>query len=77
LAKHLLYLTNHQLTTTIWDKGALSASRTFDNYASGWQRFSEYLAAYRDVPAYLLTDVVEEDFQRENIPHVLDAQKTT
>lgn len=71
MAKHLLYLTNNQLTAAIWDNGALSDGQTFDNYASGWQKFSEYLAGYPDVAAFLLTDLIEEDFQRENIPHVL------
>lgn len=71
MAKHLLYLTNTQLTAVIWDKGRLSEGHTFDNYPSGWSQFAEYLTGYRDVSAYLLTDLIEEDFQRENVPHVM------
>ncbi|MFZ6758773.1 hypothetical protein ACO0K9_16330 [Undibacterium sp. Ji50W] len=70
MAKHLLYLTNNQLVATVWDKDVFSTEKTFSNYASGWLAFSEYLELHRDIPAYLLTDLVEEDFQRENIPHV-------
>lgn len=75
MAKQLFYLTNNQLTATIWDKGTLSEPQTFDHYASGWLKFAEYLADYRDLPAFLLTDLVEEDFQRENIPHVFGLAK--
>lgn len=75
MAAHLLYLINNQLTTYVWDKGVLSAGQTFDNYASGWQKFSEYVGGYPNLPAFLLTDLVEEDFQRENIPHVFGIAK--
>jgi hypothetical protein len=75
LAKHLLYLNNNQLTSSMWDKGIQSSVQTFNNYASGWLQFSEYLQAHRDVPVYLLTDLVEEDFQNENIPHVFGLAK--
>lgn len=70
MTKHLLYLTNNQLTALIWDKGVLSDAEVFDNYATGWAKFAEYLVNYTELPALLLTDLIEEDFQRENIPHV-------
>lgn len=70
MAKHLLYLTNNQLSAAIWDKGALSDVQTFDNYASGWSKFAEYLLEVINLPTFFLTDLIEEDFQRENIPHV-------
>jgi hypothetical protein len=70
LAKHLLYLTNNQLTAAVWDKGALSNVQVFDNYASGWSKFAEYLVDTIKLPAFFLTDLIEEDFQRDSIPHV-------
>ncbi|MFZ6843876.1 hypothetical protein [Undibacterium sp. RuTC16W] len=70
MSKHLLYLTNNQLTATIWHGGSLSVGQSFDNYASGWQKFAEYIKAFRDIPLLVLTDLVEEDFQRESMPHV-------
>ena len=75
MAKHLLYLNNNQLTASVWDKGIQSPVQTFSNYASGWSQFSEYLTGYLDLPTYLLTDLVEEDFQHENIPHVFGPAK--
>ena len=75
MAKHLLYLNNNQLTASVWDKGVQSPVQTFSNYASGWLQFSEYLKGHRDIAAYFLTDLVEEDFQHENIPHVFGPAK--
>lgn len=71
MAKQLLYLSNNQLSATIWEKGVFSEPQIFDQYPSGWLKFSEYLAKHRELPAYLLTDLIEEDFQRETIPHVM------
>lgn len=70
MAKHLLYLTNTQLSAAIWDKGELSNAQVFDNFATGWSKFAEYLKHTTDLPAYFLTDLIEEDFHRESIPHV-------
>ncbi len=75
MTKHLLYLNNNQLTASLWAKGIQSPVQTFNNFASGWLQFSEYLKVHRDVPVYLLTDLVEEDFQNENIPHVFGPAK--
>nr|WP_315467536.1 hypothetical protein [uncultured Undibacterium sp.] len=70
MAKHLLYLTNTQLSAAIWDKGELSSPQVFDNFATGWSKFADYLKHTTDLPAYFLTDLIEEDFHRESIPHV-------
>lgn len=71
MAKHLLYLTNHQLSEMTWENGRFSPVQSFDHYASGWSKFSEYFAAQLEPDVYLLTDLIEEDFQRENLPHVI------
>ena len=70
MRKQLLYLTNAQLTAYMWQGGRLSDGRVFENNPDSWNAFSEYIAENRNVPAYLLTDLIEEDFQRETIPHV-------
>ena len=75
MSKHLLYLTNTQLTATLWDGSTLLPSVTFDNYASGWAKFAEYLDAHAETPTFLITDLIEEDFQRESIPHVFGKAK--
>lgn len=75
MSKHLLYLTNTQLTATLWDGGVLSEPVTFDNYASGWAKFADYLEEHAQIPTFLIADLIEEDFQRENIPHVFGKAK--
>ena len=62
MAKHLLYLTNTQLSAAIWDKGELSSLQVFDNYPTGWTKFAEYLSNVAELPAFFLTDLIEEDF---------------
>ncbi len=71
MRKHLLYLTNTQLTARMWQNGRLSAQVSFSNEAAGWQALSGYLSDFKHVPVFLLMDLIEEDFQRDTIPHVL------
>ena len=75
MAKHLFYLTNNQLTATVWDKGVQSEPQSFDHYPSGWEKFSNYVESYRHIPSSFLVDVIEEDFQRDTIPHVFGLTK--
>jgi len=71
LRKHLLFITNDQLTAYLWERGGLAAGNTaFGNDEAGHEAFSLYLAGMRNTPVYLLADLIEEDFQRENLPHV-------
>ena len=72
LRKHLLLITNDQLTAYLWERGGLAAgSSTFSNDEAGHEAFSRHLAGMRNIPVYLLADLIEEDFQRENLPHVM------
>jgi len=75
--RQLLYLTNDQLTTYRWEKGSHSAGRSFPNNETGWEAFSLHLAGSQDTPTYLLADLIEEDFQRDSLPHVLGRSRRT
>lgn len=75
MAKHLLYLTNHHLSEVVWENGVFSDPKIFDHYASGWLKFSEYFAAQVEPDVLILTDLIEEDFQRELIPHVFGSSR--
>ena len=70
-SKQLLYLSNDQLTATVWQNNSYAPTKTFPNNEEGLQAFGEYLDAYVDIPAALCVDLVEEDVQRTTIPHVL------
>ncbi|MDC8759871.1 hypothetical protein [Janthinobacterium fluminis] len=66
----LFYLTSEQLCAYAWRKGQLSAPQCFAADAAGAEAFAHYLDGRGQVPAYLLTDLIEEDFQRHLLPHV-------
>lgn len=70
-SKRLLFLSNQQLTAYFWKGGKLSSSpRIFSLDAQGEQAFASYLQEDKKVPIYILTDLVEENFQRIAVPHV-------
>lgn len=71
MRKRLLYLTNDQLAAYEWKRGGLTMGQAFPNDEAGWEAFSRHVAASPNIPVYLLADLVEEDFQRDSLPHVL------
>lgn len=68
--KLLLFLGAEWLSAHPWRQGRLQGGQTFANDASGREAFAELLRQYPRTPCYLLTDLVEEDFRFESIPHV-------
>ena len=77
MRKQLLYLQHNQLTAYLWVRGTLSQGRVFRNDEAGLQAFSDYLEAHAAVPAHLLADLVEEDFQHDTVPHVIGSARQT
>lgn len=77
MRKRLLYLTNIRLTSFMWDGKALSEEAAFENDERGWRMFSDFLADADNLPASLLADLIEEDFQRDAIPHVMGKARHT
>jgi len=71
LRKHLFYLTNSGLTARMWQRGRFSDAQTFQNDEAGWEALSAYLTASLHVPIFILVDLIEEDFHRDTIPHVI------
>jgi hypothetical protein len=70
LEKHFLYLTNHQLISVIARAEKFGAQRVFTLNDAGRNEFDVYLGSLGKIPAYLLTDLIEEDFRSDTIPHV-------
>ncbi|MES2117409.1 MAG: hypothetical protein V4578_19770 [Pseudomonadota bacterium] len=67
---HLLYLTSEQLCVYHWRLGQLTAGPCFAPDQDGIDAFMDYIAAAPDGPCWLLTDLIEEDYQRVTLPHV-------
>ena len=70
MSKQLFYLTNQELVAYSWQGKELTRLASFDNDDAGRVRFGELLGQHDAVPAYLVVDVVEEDFHRDTAPHV-------
>lgn len=70
MSKQLFYLTNQELVAYAWHGKELTRLSSFENDDAGRARFGELLGQYEAVPAYLVVDVIEEDFQRDTAPHV-------
>lgn len=71
MRKQLFYLTNHELTAYSWNGKNALLEDIFENDENGWQRFAEYVAIRKNLPAEILVDLIEEDFQRDTIPHTV------
>lgn len=69
MAKTLLFLSADSFHASLWNGGKLGEARYFSNDANGREQFSAFLKQHRH-PAYLLVDVIEEDFRLETIPHL-------
>ena len=54
MRKHLIYLTNTELTARISEGGMLSERHRFNNDKTGWHMLANYLSHYVDVPIFLL-----------------------
>lgn len=67
--KTLLFLSTDHFQAYSLEKGVLTDSQEFSDNAEGREQFSEFLKTHPS-PAYLLTDMIEEDFRQEVTPHL-------
>ncbi|MEJ1959543.1 MAG: hypothetical protein WDM70_09085 [Nitrosomonadales bacterium] len=58
-----------------WQNSKLIAAGSFIDNTEGHEQFATFLQIHRD-PAFLLTDLVEEDFRQETIPHLHGGERT-
>ena len=70
MAKHFLYLTNDKLVALIWKSGAIIERDVFGSTELGLPAFRQYIARHRTVPTYVVTDLIEEDFRLDTVPHL-------
>jgi hypothetical protein len=68
-SKTLLFLSAEHFQAYNWESGKLSEPQYFTNDSAGREQFSNYLKLHRN-PAFLLVDVIEEDFRQETVPHL-------
>lgn len=69
MRKQFLYLANDHLIAVVWGRGAALNEQSFAANEVGRSHFAEYLQSTQPLPTYLLTDLIEEDFRLDTIPH--------
>lgn len=67
--KTLFFLSSDSFHAHVWKNGVLTKGYYFSNSAEGLERFAEFLHTHKD-PAYVLVDLIEEDFRQETVPHL-------
>ncbi len=73
--KTLLFLSAVQCQAYTWQNGEFSAAECFAYNAEGQEQFTVFLQTHHD-PTLLLTDLVEEDFRHETVPHLRGSDHT-
>jgi len=70
MARTLLFLSADAFQAHVWNSKGLAVTREFSNDADGREQFTEFLKRHKH-PAYLLVDIIEEDFHLETVPHLI------
>ncbi len=70
MAKHFLYLTNDRLISLVWNRGAITSRESFLAADASSRSAQSHMEKYLGLPTYLITDLVEEDFRLDTIPHL-------
>jgi hypothetical protein len=70
VSKHFIFLTNTRLVSLESRRGRIEARREFAVSGTGVAEFERYLAHMPPKPVHIFTDLAEEDFRLDTIPHV-------
>ena len=70
----LLFLSANQLHAQFMAGGKIATQRDFPNSPVGHEEFAGFLKAVT-CPAYLLVDLIEEDFRQETVPHLTGSKR--
>ena len=68
--RHFLYLTNTRMVSIMTSGKRIAARREFAVSGAGAVEFERHVGGMLDVPTHLFTDLSEEDFRLDTIPHV-------
>ena len=68
--RHFLYLTNARMVSMTTRGKRIEMRREFAVSGAGVAEFERYLGGIEDIPAHVFTDLAEEDFRLDTVPHV-------
>ncbi len=69
-ARHILYLTNEKLVCLVASGARITQRQEFPVSGAGHTDFEKYVKGLRKLPTHLITDLAEEDFRLDTIPHL-------
>ncbi|MCW5592937.1 MAG: hypothetical protein KIS74_12630 [Burkholderiales bacterium] len=69
-SRHILYLTNENVVSLVARGGRIAGRKVFPVSGAGQADFEAHVKALRHVPTHLITDLAEEDFRADTIPHL-------
>ncbi len=75
MSHRVLLITNLKLKVFEWKGHHLDYAFEFKNDETGLSEFEEYISSVKRVGVHILFDLLEEDFQREKIPHTHGSDK--
>ncbi len=75
MARTLLFLNADSFLAYVWGSKGVSGEYRFSNDADGREQFAAFLGRNRH-PAYMLVDIIEEDFHLETVPHLIGPSRT-
>ncbi len=67
---HILYLTNANLVSLVASGGRITKRKVFPVSGAGAGEFEAYEKTLRELPTHVITDLAEEDFRLDTIPHL-------
>jgi hypothetical protein len=70
VSKHFLYLTNDKLISLVIRGGALLSRESYGVADIQTPEVEAHIEKYASAPTYLVTDLIEEDFRLDTIPHL-------
>ncbi len=70
MSKHFLYLTNDRMIALVWQRGAIISREAFLSTGANSPSAESYLAQHKKMPTYVVSDLVEEDFRLDTVPHL-------
>ncbi|HED33239.1 MAG TPA: hypothetical protein ENJ08_03345 [Gammaproteobacteria bacterium] len=73
--KRILYFSGYSVTIFHWENEKCIAIFTFFPDEDGFDKFSTYLKSSINTPIRMLVDLIEEDFNKQSIPHVSAADR--